>query len=321
MKYKIYSDNKVEGRWFQSLTGQLKNAEIIKIENRGSNPEHIDEIISYDRPDIILVKNGLPVLVLEKTREVPTGHNIGQRMARIVRAVELGIPTIKFLPFDARKHGDFSNICNLNIRLIESFKKMAEIHGTPVLAINWPSNLHGELLIDGSENFQVAGAVENYLETNCDKKCFKFKEQKKEMDKEYAERLKNYPSYAGMPGKSVYLINTEDFFTKISEDFEIDLNASGLDKKTKSLVYKIEMTPGKCRREDPYTGTQFVYDYCWCRSGVRPEDKHSNLILHFPKITKRHWLEKNPNDSGRKSCNWYLTANALVFNDDFLALR
>jgi hypothetical protein len=321
MKYQIYSDNKVEGRWFQSLTEYLKNAEIIKIEGRGSNPGQIDEIISYDRPDIILVKNGSPVLVLEKTREVPTGHNIGQRMARIVRAVEFGIPTIKFLPFDARKHGDFSSVCNLNIRLIDSFKKMAEIHETPVLAINWPSNSHGELLTDGSENTQVSDVVENYLETKCDKNCIKIKEQKAEMDKEYAKRLTLYPKYAEMPGKSVYLINTKVYYKKINEDFAIDLKASGLDKKTNSLVYKIEMTPENCRREDPYTGTQFVYDYCWCRSGTKPEEKHSNLILHFPKITKDHWLEKNPNDSDRKSCNWYLTANALVFKDDFLVLR
>ena len=39
------------------------------------------------------------LLVVKKTREVPTGHNVGQRMARLIRAVELGIPTIYFCPF------------------------------------------------------------------------------------------------------------------------------------------------------------------------------------------------------------------------------
>ena len=48
----------------------------------------IQKLLKYDRPDIILVKEGVPKLVIEKTREVPTGHNVGQRFARLVNAVE-----------------------------------------------------------------------------------------------------------------------------------------------------------------------------------------------------------------------------------------
>jgi hypothetical protein len=92
-------------------------------------------------------------------------------------------------------------------------------------------------------------------------------------------------------------------------------------KRGQSVVYIMGMTPDKCRREDPYTGTQFIYDYLWCRNGPRVEDKSRNLILHFPKIEQSYWMSRNPNDTTRKSSNWYLTANAMIFADSALLIR
>ena len=81
------------------------------------------------------------------------------------------------------------------------------------------------------------------------------------------------------------------------------------------------MSEAKCKRQDPYTGTQFIYDYCYCRKGKNINDKKMNLILYFPEIRKNVWLEKNPNNLDTKSSNWYLIANALMFKDDILILR
>ena len=88
-----------------------------------------------------------------------------------------------------------------------------------------------------------------------------------------------------------------------------------------SIIYKIVMSEAKCKRQDPYTGTQFIYDYCYCRKGKNINDKKMNLILYFPEIRKNVWLEKNPNNLDTKSSNWYLIANALMFKDDILILR
>ena len=81
------------------------------------------------------------------------------------------------------------------------------------------------------------------------------------------------------------------------------------------------MTEQNCKRQDPYTGAQFVYDYAYCRSGKSVDQKNRNLILNFPLIKKNIWLKENPNNPNTKSCNWYLTANALMFKDDILILR
>jgi hypothetical protein len=82
----------------------------------------------------------------------------------------------------------------------------------------------------------------------------------------------------------------------------------------------MDMTPEKCRREDPYTGTQFIYDYGWLRNGPRPVDRETNLLIHVPKVTMKRWLEANPNDIQRKSSNWYLTADGIVLSDGIILI-
>ena len=159
--YIIYSDNLIEANWFKSLNHKFYNSKIKLIKGRGKNLKIIEKIISYDRPDIILLKNNKPLLVVEKTREVPTGHNVGQRMARLVRSVELKIPTIFFFPFDSRKHGIHSGICNMNARILLAFKNMWQIHVCPIVALNWKSDDDGELIGDGSENKQLINVIDN----------------------------------------------------------------------------------------------------------------------------------------------------------------
>ena len=123
----IYSDCLIEEDWFKNLNEIFKHADCEKILSRGKNIPTVENLIKYDRPDIILIKDKKPVLVLEKMKEVPTGHNPLQRAARLVRAVENNIPAIYFLPFRAKKHGKYAAVCNLNLRLLEAFEKMWKI--------------------------------------------------------------------------------------------------------------------------------------------------------------------------------------------------
>lgn len=315
----VYADNYIEADWFNGLTPRLKGSKVQILRDRGKNPPKIDDLLKYDRPDIILSIGGEPRLVLEKTREVPTGHNVGQRVARLVRAVERSIPTIKFFPFDAKKHGTYAAVCNLNIRLLKAFERMSAIHGAPVLAVNWPADEDGELIEGGPENERVAAIVDDLIRTNFLPTCPQVLKQQEYLRTEYERRLKRFPKYALPPGDSVSIVET----ASLVKDWPggVSPAVKPLLTRKKSVVYQMKMTPEKCRREDPYTGTQFIYDYLWCRSGPDPADKQSNLVLHFPLLTKAHWHVMNPNDPMRKSCNWYLTANALVFRDGVIVLR
>lgn len=319
MNATIFCDNIVEGNWFKGLSPLLKSAQLVRLAGRGSNPKIIDELVQYDRPDIILTVDGNPKLVLEKTREVPTGHNVGQRFARLVRAAELVVPVIAFFPFDARKHGDYTSVCNLNIRLLKAFEQMRLLHGVPVLAVNWPVDEHHELIGDGSEDEGPKRLVHGFLSSDCDNECKPFVEQERQMAEEYDRRLRNFKGY-DKPPASVTVVPTDKALATFGVPVEPEARKALL-ARAETLTYMMAMTPEKCRREDPYTGTQFIYDYIWCRKGARVEQKHRNLVLHFPNIKRSHWHKKNPNDPGRKSCNWYLTANALVFSDGIDLVR
>jgi len=315
---KIYSDNAIEAAWFKNLHPHFGDVEEALILSRGQNNPVINGLIHYDRPDIILVSDEQPLLMVEKLREVPTGHNVGQRIARHVRAAEHGVPSIQFLPFDAKKHGQYSGICNLNIRLLIAFDKMFEIHQTPVIALNWISDDYGELVDDGSEDDEIKKVIGAFVNSSFDRNDQIFDTIRGNNKKEYTIRLAAYKGYANPP-PSVSFISTETYIDQIPSNLN-QREKDCLLRHPESVVYKIGMTEGKCKRQDPFTGTQFIYDYAYCRNGPKPKDKYKNLILCFPKIRKNVWLEKNPNDTHTKSCNWYLTASALIFSDGALIL-
>ena len=315
----VYNDNAIEASWFKDLHPSFENLKSKDILGRGQNPPVVENLVQYDRPDIILTDGSKALLVIEKTREVPTGHNVGQRVARLVRAVEDQIPTIIFFPFDAKKHGTHSSICNLNIRLFLAFERMWDIHQCPIIALNWIADSDGELINDGAEDDEVKSVIEDFVASGFNINCSRFTSVRKQMDLDYKRRLARRSQY-GDPPPSVTFNHTLNFLNNLG----FNINQSEKDSLLKhkmSLVYLICMTEEKCKRQDPYTGTQFIYDYAYCRIGTRPADKKKNLILHFPKIKKKVWDKKNPNDPNSKSCNWYLVANAFIFSDGITVLR
>ena len=320
--FEVDYDSLTEANWFSSLHPAFdimspKNRyEIIK--RRGSNPQIIEDITAYDKPDIILLQDGKPLLVIEITSEVPTGHNVGQRFARLVRAIELGIPTIYFFPFDAKKHGEYAGMCNMNARLLLAAKNIYTIHKTPLMCVDWITDSDGEIITDGSEDAHIKSMLASYVSSGFSKQCKGFVDQLTDMDAEYARRVATRPSYKEMPN-SVSKMPTSAFIrayridtSKVDDDF---IN------RPFTYIYTMDMTPANCKRQDPYTGMTFIYDYVLCRNGADVSEKSNNLVLRFPSLTKRIWHANNPNDPNTKSCNWYLTANMLLYLDDFDFLR
>jgi hypothetical protein len=318
-KFQIWSDNALEAEWFQSLDKRLNNSSISIIQGRGSNSEIVDQLVIYDRPDIILLDHaGTPILVLEKTREVPTGHNVGQRVARLIRAAEFGLPTFFFLPFDARKHGKYSSMCTINTRLIKAMLRVGEIHDCPVLPVNWPCDDDGELVISGKENAELSKLISATLDSHEGTFNETLDSHKELMERELELRESAYPPYGELP-KSAKIDDTKSFLDGLG--LLSNLNAPGLLERETSLVYKMEMTPDNCKRQDPYTGMQFIYDYGWLREGPSPKDRSRNLILHVPLVNLETWMKNNPDDYRSKSCNWYLTADAIVLSDGIIRLE
>lgn len=315
----IFSDSIIEFNWFKNLNHAFKDTLFQEIKGRGKNSKLVEQVIKYDRPDIILIKDNKILLVIEKTQEVPTGHNVGQRMARLVRSIELGVPTIYFCPFKARKHGKYTSICNINGRLFDAFFKIWTVHNTPLYLVNWKCDENGELISDGSEDKEIKKLVNMYIDTNFKGNIDYINNEKRKLLISYKEAVSSFEKYSSPPD-SVSLIQTSSFL----DEFNKNLNnheKNKINTKEKTVLYKIGMKQGKsAKRQDPFTGTQFIYDYLYCRDGVRVENKKNNLILYFPFLSKSFWELTNPNNN-TKSSNWYITANGLLFNDGYIFIR
>lgn len=317
MDLKIFCDDNHEGKWFSGLSTYLTNVPLLQFKKRGLNPIYIEKLLRYDRPDIILVGDDVPRLVLEKTREVPTGHNVGQRFGRLVNAAEEGVMIIFFLPYAARKHGKYSSICYIPARLFNALQKMEIIHHTPILAVNWPSDSSYELVKDTSENALLAELIEEIIENKfVYSKCKAINNIRRLM----IERSSMCHKSTVDPPNSVRIEDTKTYFRELEIEFPNDYESVPYITKSRplSVIYEIGMTEEKCKRTDPYTGTQFIYDYLLCRHGPATSDKHSNLILSLLKIPKNKWLKANPNIPSGKSALWYATADLIIMKDGII---
>jgi len=319
MELRIFYDELQEGEWFKGLTREMSAASLEPTGAKNENLRNVERFLRYDRPDIILLVDGQPKVVVEKTSEVPTGHNVGQRFARIANAVEEKVMFVYFFPFKAMKHGTYANVCYVNARLFEAFKKMEEIHGVPVLAINWPSDANHELIRNGSQDTEIRQLVVDLIQNRFDyTKLNTVENIRQKTNIEYEERVKKTPLYS-KPPPSVEITKTTRYIDYLGGRFGTKLDMPNyILQRDETLVYRFNMTPKNCRREDPYTGTQFIYDYIWCRNGPSPTDKYRNLVLTAPLVSKKRWLEANPNDPARKSSLYYATADFIVLQDGIL---
>lgn len=311
-EYKIYIDAKPEGRWFQSLSGELSDAELIKITS-DETPGFVEELTGYDVPDIILEKDSEPVLVLEKTRHVPTGKNPLQRVARMVKAAENGIPGVFFVPYAAKKHGKYAGKCNANLRLIESLREIGEFHGVEMVIPPWPTDEDYEPIDDGSENELISRFVDQFLKNGCSADVPAAAEIQRHTEKETERILDEHGKYSEPP-RSVEIKQTQDYLLELDGKAE---NAGENLERDETVVATFDMSPQSCGRVDPYGGAQFVYDYLYCRDTERRE-KTRNLVLRIPRVSRETWLEKNPYDETRKSSLWYKCADAIELEDDLL---
>ena len=160
---KIYYDNLQEGQWFKELHPSFHNAELLPINGNTENSP-ISKALEYDRPDIILVDKEKAILVVERTIEVPTGHNVGQRFARLAAAAEAKIPLVYFGPFMARKHGGITQGPRyMNLRLFYTLDVLAQINKAAVTAINWPVDKNCELLRTSEKDLRMKEYIKLFL--------------------------------------------------------------------------------------------------------------------------------------------------------------
>ena len=322
--FKIWVDSDgdiTQGDYIKEYTDLKKyNADVSRVySNRtrefADNPRKIQELLYLDKPDIIITykKNendqDKPILCIEFSEQTPMGQNSFQRFPRAVAAAEAGVPFVIVFPekdWVHRKKEGTSSWEHASPFIFNGLKKLSDFHGLPVFSINWSGD-EEKNSYKGWKNFD-----QHYSNLPCSQskeieKLFKFinlvvRNSIQNLDVNYlfrekivqdllmdldAKRFRKGKAFLeNITSKSLIRINTNDIEKYIKENtaglpFNQTILPDYIKSRAEALIFYAETINF---RSDPYTGTMLVYDYSFCRYGSNKADRHTNLIIHFPKI-------------------------------------
>jgi hypothetical protein len=313
---KIYYDALQEGQWFQNLHPDLAAATLHTFPPVARAPAGVATALAYDRPDIILTDDSdNPILILERTIEVPSGHNVGQRFPRLVGAAKMQVPSVFFVPYKAYKHGgETAGPRFINLRLFLAAKEVERIEGTVLTIINWPVDAACEVIQTPAKDVRVIdylklfftyynahgmNGIGNHIKTSA------FEVAQESERTAFIKADVRRPAQYNGPPPSVKIGKT------LSLTPLAGANTTAL-KFPDTVLYKIGMNN---MRSDPYTGTSFVYSYLYC--GGHPPRTH-NMVLHFPGISIAKWRAIG-NAGGRKEERLFkIVADGILFSNGYL---
>ncbi|WP_108672246.1 hypothetical protein [Peribacillus acanthi] len=306
----IYYDDLQEGMWFKNLNPLLSTSSLEPITGSIAQNPKIAKALKYDRADIILAHNDEPILVVERTIEVPSGHNVGQRFARIAGAAEESIPSVYFFPYKATKHGgETAGPRYANLRLFYSLSELINYTGSAVTTINWPVDEDCEIIttpekdndlkiyLDLFLNYYIEHGMENINEYILNSE---FQQDQYNEVADFSRSLKRRTTYDSPP-PSVKIYSTNDFSVEYGHNISNSNNNN-------IVVYEIGMN---YLRSDPYTGTAMLYEYLY----KKPSD--NLLVLHFKNLATEDW--NNLATSDRKDIKLYRhVSDGILFTDGYI---
>ena len=313
--FKILYDEPQEAEWFRNLNAALADAGEDSITNAREWPG-MEGVLLYDRPDIVLLNGRRPILVVEETSEVPSGHNVGQRFARIAAAAESGVPSLYFGPYAAMKHGgQTAGPRYMNVRLFRALDALVRITGSSVTTVNWPVDEDYEVLRGEEKDVDARAYLATFLaEYARQPDLRRLNEVLLQSDihlRMNAERrrfvqnsIRNPGQYDGPP-PSVKIVTPDEFGTRFGRIGGEIQNCREL------VVYKVGMTN---IRSDPYTGMAMLYRYLYVLGR-----KSRALVLWFPEITEAVWRQAAENVDRKEVRLFRLSADAILFADNLLS--
>ena len=310
--YLIYCDDFQEGIWFQSLDARLTDAKLEVIPSQREKIERLGlySVLKYDRPDIILQYNNEIIFVLERTVEVPSGHNVGQRYGRLLAAAEAGIPAVYFGPYAAYKHGgNTAGPRYMNLRLFYALRKVSKMYNTAVTTINWPVDHQYEVLRTPEKDKRLKQYLQlffDYYDHNGSNGLSDYiyhsdfqRQQYLEQDN-FAQREIRNPEQYDVPPESLEIISTTEFNRRYG------LDAHFANQIQCVVLYHVGMTN---IRSDPYTGMAALYTNLY-------GDENSAVILEFANIESACWYQQSRLSKTYRMFKAF--SYGIVFRDSFV---
>lgn len=312
----IYADELQEGDWFRKLHPLLANVREDEITGAIERNPHLERVLCYDRPDIILADDqDKPVLVLERTIEVPSGHNVGQRFARLAAAAEARVPVVYFGPYAARKHGgSTAGPRYMNLRLFTALDHLANVNRSAVTCINWPVDSDCEIVRRPCKDDRLREYLNIFFDAYANRKSADLNEAIR-MSKFEIEQLAERQLFSsslrragvyGDPPKSVQIESGLEAAHRVGVSHLTDFN--------EVVIYSIGMTK---IRSDPYTGAAMLYRYLYVL-GARTKRA---LVLLFPYVTSGMWREAARSVRRKDIRLFRIAADGILFSDGIYLLR
>lgn len=313
-RFTILYDEPQEAGWFRGLHPSFADAneEPITLAQRRSS---VQSVLAYDRPDIVLLDGSVPVLVVEETVEVPSGHNVGQRFARIAAAAEAGVPCVYFGPYVAKKHGGAtSGPRYMNVRLFHALDAMERKTRSAITTINWPVDSRYEVRRDRGKDHDVREYIATFVnlytslhslqEVNSALLRSSIHARMIDERRSFVLDAIRRPEQYDVPPNSVEILPTDAFEQRYS-------GVTGSATKAAEVVlYKVGMNS---IRSDPYTGMAMLYRYLYVA-----EHPSRALVLWFPNVTEAMWRSAAGGTSRKDIRLFRIAADAILFADRFV---
>lgn len=314
----IYWDEIQEGLWFQGLHPILREAELAQMTGAAATVPALESVLRYDRPDIVLAYRGAPILVLERTVEVPSGHNVGQRFARLAAAAQARVPVVYFGPYAARKHGGKTEGPRyMNLRLFKALDEMARVESAAVTTINWRVDADYELVQTPEKDDRIREYLELFFRSfdphnpenvNALIMASDFEREEEAARHRFISDQVRNPEQYDTPPNSVSIVRST------GDPRIIELLGPGAMEHDEVVVYDIGM---RRIRSDPYTGMAMLYEYLYAGG---PHSRRRNVVLNMPHILREEWRAKSVRSPNRKDIRLFRqVADAILFSDGAVA--
>jgi len=272
-------------------------------------PGHLKNILYLDAPDIIIEKDGDPIVAIEVSKEAGTGHNAFQRFARIAAAVENGVPAVYIYPeatFITRQTSQRWDRINPNI--FYAMERLMQIYNIPALLFYHPTyyrthsnvrptNVHTKglrndqnfpsapdsndpemreffnlinLILSRSLRGRVAlPLINERLVVN----------RRNWMQQEYMNKGGNTRQWS--PDTATIVVPTQALLNFLRRFLPPNYTFGDLlTSRDDTVIYQIDAR----FRGDPYPGALSALDYMRCRVGKTYEGRDKNLALAWERV-------------------------------------